>query len=268
MINNIYIPKTGYLQTVVQIIWQIEGVVPYQQEYIVPKGIVEIIFNFGDNGPVPAELNDKHYQLSKCFINGYNTCPISLQLPGKHHFFGVQMQPATVKNIFGLPAAELSNTAIDLTLVDPYFLSLWHQLAAQITFDGRVSIIKNWLQQRPVSLSPQELALNNFLGSGEAPQFTVPQLARELCYSPRHLNRVIQEITGLNTETTLLYKKFLHAVNLVHFSGLGLGEIAYQCGFSDQSHFIRTFKTFAQITPGTYRQNKGMLPGHVYQNVR
>ncbi|MEJ0101984.1 MAG: helix-turn-helix domain-containing protein [Bacteroidota bacterium] len=39
-------------------------------------------------------------------------------------------------------------------------------------------------------------------------------------------------------------------LDLIQHSTLSLTSIAYNCRFSDQSHFIKTFKSLAQMTPG------------------
>lgn len=44
------------------------------------------------------------------------------------------------------------------------------------------------------------------------------------------------------------------ALPLILSSNLSLGEIAYECGFFDQSHFIRTFKGLIGNTPNRYRK--------------
>ena len=72
----------------------------------------------------------------------------------------------------------------------------------------------------------------------------------------------------MNTEEILLYKKYLHAVHLMHHTNLLLTKIAYQSHFSDQSHFIKSFKAYAQLTPGEYSRNKGNVKGHIFENVR
>ena len=87
-------------------------------------------------------------------------------------------------------------------------------------------------------------------------------------YSPRQLSRKLTEATGMNTEEILLYKKYLHALDLIHQSDLSLTQIAYQSQFSDQSHFIRSFKTYSGMTPGVYKASKGFMKGHFYENVR
>ena len=110
--------------------------------------------------------------------------------------------------------------------------------------------------------------MNHFLYSINQHDLSVKELANSICYSPRHLSRKILEVTGMNTEELLLYKKYLHAVHLIHHTDLLLTEIAYQSNFADQSHFIKAFKTFAQRTPSEYNRSKGYVKGHILENVR
>jgi len=39
------------------------------------------------------------------------------------------------------------------------------------------------------------------------------------------------------------------------FDGLGIAEIAWNCGFSEPSHFARRFRERFGATPSAYRQN-------------
>ena len=249
-------------------IWQTERVHTGHEEYIIPKGVVEVIFNFGDSLAFPAQLGTKLNQLSSCFINGFNTAPIRLQLPNHQVFFGVIFQPLATKRIFKTPASEFSDITVDLIHLHPAFHSLWHQLAEQSNFPGRVSVFLGWLRKNLIDWQPQEQLMNNFLYDVNRGQPSVAELAGSLCYSPRHLSRKLAEVTGMNTEELLLYKKYLHATELIQQDKLSLTEIAYQSRFSDQSHFIKTFKAYAEITPGEYRRAKSMVKGHIYKDVR
>jgi len=265
---NYFIPQTPYLSSIIHTVWESEGNTKFRNETIIPKGIVEIIFDLGDNAPVEVRLNSKEYSLGKCFINGFNTFPIHLDLPSRQCYFGVQFHPVALMILFGIPLREFSNHTVDLRLADTFFEYLWYQLVEKETFDQRVLVITKWLENLSIEIPPQEKFLNNYLGAQFHAHTTVEALSKVLCYSPRHLSRKIYELTEMNTEEILLYKKYLHATHLIHTTDFSLTEIAYQSKFSDQSHFIRSFKGYTQLTPGEYRKIKSQLPGHIFENVR
>ncbi|HTE00087.1 MAG TPA: DUF6597 domain-containing transcriptional factor [Mucilaginibacter sp.] len=125
MNSNYYIPNELCFKNVIHAIWQTERSHIFdKKECIIPKGVVEVIFNFGDRLAIPAQLGSKLHHLSNCFINGFNTAPIQLQLPKEQVFFGIVFQPLAVKKIFKTPAGKFSDIPVDLTLIDPAFNSL------------------------------------------------------------------------------------------------------------------------------------------------
>lgn len=270
MTAKFYTPTEPCFKQVIHSIWQVEHPQhQFKKECIIPNGVVEAIFNFSDSPPIPAQLGNKQQYLGNCFINGFNTTPINIQLPQRQVFFGVMFQPLAVKHIFKTPAAEFANLTVDLGLVNPIYNSLWHHLAEQGNFDARVTAFLGWLSKHLTGWQPREQMINNFLYATNQNDLSVNALASSLCYSPRQLQRKILEATGMNTEEMLLYKKYLKAVGLMHDdANLSLTEIAYQTRFSDQSHFNKTFKGYAGITPGEYKRGMGPVKGHLYQDVR
>jgi AraC-like DNA-binding protein len=248
--------------------WQVDRFNSLHKEQIIPKGVVEIIFNFSNGSPINAQLGARNCNVPNCFINGFNTTSIRLDLPRQQVFFGIQLQPSAVKMIIGAPASVFADQLVDLTLLSPAFDSLWHQLAEQKDFAARVAVFCNWVTRKCLDTQAREKLINDFLYGTTRHDVSVKDLATELCYSPRHLSRKIFDATGMNTEEMLLYKKYLHAIHLIHHSNLPLTKIAYQCRFADQSHFIKTFKAYSGLTPGEYNRRKGYLPGHIFQNVR
>ena len=193
---------------------------------------------------------------------------MQLQLPERQEFFGVQLPPLVVKKLLGAPACEFSDRVVDLNLIDPVYSSLWNKLAEQNSFEERVSVFSRWMEKKMPDLQPREKLVNDFLSLAGQHDVSVTTLAGTLCYSPRQLSRKMIEATGMNTEEILLYKKYLHAVHLIHHTDLSLTKIAYQSHFSDQSHFIKSFKSFAHMTPGEYKAARTHVKGHIYENVR
>jgi AraC-like DNA-binding protein len=266
--SNIHIPASPHLKDMIHAIWQTSGHTRFLNEQILPSGIIEVIFNFSEGSPMLATLGNRTYHLSRCFINGFNTVPVKIQLPEQQVFFGVQLQPLAVRKILGVPANKFSDTIVDLALIDSVFQSLWHQLADQTHFENRISVFYSWIENKIPGWYPQEKMINHFLSGTNRHDVSVTELALSLCYSTRQLSRKMAEATGMNTEEILRYKKYLHSMDLIHHTNLPLTKISYQSHFSDQSHFIKSFKTYTGMTPGEYKVAKGYVKGHLYENVR
>ncbi len=79
-------------------------------------------------------------------------------------------------------------------------------------------------------------------------------LSNELGVHAGHLSRAIPKYLGTTLGGYLRQQKIKRAINFMMNPTLSLTEIAHQCGFSDQSHFIRTFKMYFGKTPKIYRK--------------
>lgn len=268
MQNHFAIPQSPLVKDTICAFWQTHRQNdPAVNETIIPnKGVVQIIFSF-ETAPVRARINNQTLNLPRYFVSGIHTIPIQLHLSGWQTYFGVVLYAAAARHILKFQPVEFSNCCIDLTLVDTSFQSLWNCLGEQKNFADRVIIFTRWMAERLPRLTGREQAFNSFLQDHTTRPLAVSHLAKQFCYSSKQLSRKLYELAGMNTEQVLLYKKYLQAVHLMHTSQLSLTEIAYSCHFSDQSHFIKTFKTLSQLTPNEYRQRKSDLPGHIFHNV-
>jgi AraC-like DNA-binding protein len=249
--------------TFVKYFWQMEGNPSYEEECILPKGEIELIFSFS------CSVGFEHFGstdggvTSRCFINGLRSTPIRLFIPRHQWFFGVVLQPAAVRKLLHAPSGTFLNAVTDLELVDKAFTPLWHEVADSANFQERVSIIEQWVITRVTSIHQQEMTLSGFLTSPDELS-TVARLAERVCYSPRQLQRKAHELFGMPPELLLRYKRYRQALYHLHTSTDTLTKIAYQCGYYDQAHFNREFKEYTGLTPGTYRRKRSVLPGHLY----
>ena len=262
------IPQLPEIRNVVQRFWEVERTGPGTiRETIIPKGTVELIFNL-ENNAIPGRIGTRNWLIPRCFISGYNTVPIQFEIPHHQRFFGVFVKPTAIRKMFRINTDEYANHCLDLTLVDQSMDALWHQLSDQRTFDQRVTVFTDWLLTRLPEISRHEQLFDDFLTSSSYGSTSAPELSKILCYSPRHLSRKLHELTAMNLEQTLMYKRYTQALGLIHRSELLLTEIAHASGFSDQSHFTKTFRSFARMRPTEYRTLKSHVSGHIFENVR
>ena len=72
--------------------------------------------------------------------------------------------------------------------------------------------------------------------------------------SPYHFSRLFKQATGFSPYQFLIECRVLTAQQLLRTKReLSLGEIAFRCGFADQSAFTRCFRQRTGLTPKRYR---------------
>lgn len=84
--------------------------------------------------------------------------------------------------------------------------------------------------------------------------FTLHDLGRELDLHPVHLCRDFSKYFRCNLGDYLRKLRIEKSCALLPNTSLSLTEIAYSCGFADQSHFTRTFRKIQGQTPSAFRK--------------
>ena len=79
-------------------------------------------------------------------------------------------------------------------------------------------------------------------------RLAIGPLAAEVGWSRRHLAARWRRDVGLGPKTVARVLRFEHALRLVR-EGRALADVAYACGYADQSHLNRDFRALAGATP-------------------
>jgi len=265
--TDIYFPTTKTEEYLIKSIWRLQAFNNYNQtETILPKGTVELIFNLSDTIIYLNSAADVRATLPPCFINGINFKPFQLIKNGQQLFVGIQLNVIALKALFEVPAMEFNDAIVESSQVCKPLNDLYNQLFSESTFEGQVEIIRKWLYHK-ISTSRYLAALQKFHNWFYFPNvnsMTVKELGNRACISERQLRRLSTEWLGMNTEAFLLYSKYLLSLHLLHNSDLSLTQIGLEAGYYDQSHFIREFKSYTDLTPKEYQASVRGLPGHIF----
>ena len=80
---------------------------------------------------------------------------------------------------------------------------------------------------------------------------TLDQIAGEFFISKHYLCRIFKSATGFSVMEYIIYSRVLRARQLLQ-EGVSVQQAGERSGFSDNSHFIRTFGHLTGLTPGRY----------------
>ena len=79
--------------------------------------------------------------------------------------------------------------------------------------------------------------------------------AESLFISPRHLNRIVQDITNQSLTQVIQNRTVLEAKRLLTFTDLAIGQVADRLGFDDAAYFARCFRKETGSSPTDFKEN-------------
>lgn len=78
-------------------------------------------------------------------------------------------------------------------------------------------------------------------------------VATELHITSPYLCRLIKQQTGMNYKEYLTRLRMVEAKKLLQNKNASIADVCQQTGYSNVSHFIKTFQKYEGITPAKYR---------------
>lgn len=101
----------------------------------------------------------------------------------------------------------------------------------------------------------------------------VEALARQLSLSPSHFTRAFKESFGESPHTYIVRSRLKLAQHMMLSTDEALSQIAYACGFADQSHFSKAFRRGIAESPNAWRrrnvtESQSQIPGRLATSPR
>lgn len=222
-----------------------------EQVRIVPTGFISLIFHRG-NRIFSASGNT--FQ-PKAFLCGHETVYTDLEYTGQIDMICVVFQPAGAKAFFNLPMSELNGLRVDIhDLGDQLLTDLQKSLEDAITNEHCVLLIEQFLLNRIKMLADYNLKrIDTAIRQINNQPTELNALAESSCLSSRQFNRVFTEYVGTGPKEFQRIIRFQRALfTLQHQPETNLAQLAAACGYYDQPHLIKEFKTFSGYTPVEY----------------
>ena len=167
------------------------------------------------------------------------------------------MSPIAAKILFGLPAKELKNNCIEPTFLKNSLNKIQDRLNTLPTFNERAWFLEKFLFQK-IQESSDAFMMSKLLKQIDilnrqenySWQYTKVNLDH-INFSKSHFHRLCNDWLGMSYYSHIQLQQFRNTAFSLNQS-ISLSNRTFDHNYYDQSHFIRKFKQFADMTPNAY----------------
>lgn len=229
---------------------------------------------FYPQDPVNIELisSGERIELPKSIVIARRTRLVNTVMGHNHLVLKVGFQPGGLFRLLGIPMKDFEpDDKIYETVhfIDKDVNFIVEQLNRADSLECMVDIIQKWLLGKLLHLKellPIDRALPDMLKKGTLNN--ISEVASQSCVSIRQLERLFQQRIGLSPQYYSRLVRFTKAWIIKENNPIvNWTNLAYECGYFDQTHLIRDFKEFIGYTPSYIEKNLNSLPFSLQHEV-
>lgn len=253
--NLQYFPPPPRIAPYVNNIFVIEGcrLLPDMGFPLFANGYPCISFQVSDSGILSLGKE----KTAELLLMGQTVQPARLHTTGRLFLVTYFLYPHAVKAFFGFDVQELTDININLdSLPSARNLRLKEQLLNAGSVKERLHLMNAYIASlagnsrctihQPVLFAAQAIRKNRGL-------LPVEKIRQEVYLSERSFRRLFEYHVGVSPKTysrILQFDAAFRQLNEASFSKLS--DIAFENGYADQSHLVRSFKEFTGLSPKEY----------------
>lgn len=264
MVYNVYRPSAP-LSEHIKCYWSLqadETQTAAGKERIFPDGCTELIFHYGSLFKRHMTSNQSHMQ-PRSFVHGQLKQYMDIEATGAIGIFSVRFRPGGLQAF--MPDDVCRVTELSVNLHD-----IWQQEGKYLEEKmlhaaddhHRVSIVETFLLRRYQAARANNGLVNHsvHLILQNAGNIEIERLAQILNISKRHVERRFINEVGIAPKLFSRIVRFNGMLARINeWEDTHLTRLAYEGGFSDQSHFIRDFRAFTGMAPKQYYKDRPEL---------
>ncbi len=187
------------------------------------------------------------------FVAGLHERQVTTEHPGRSLGMQVNLDPLAARALLGAPLHELAGRSAPVEeILDAPFLV--ERLALEADWEARFALLDETLGPGSPNAQPsREVAWAWRRLRATNGRVAIGTLAAELGWSRKRIVARFRDEIGLPPKAVARLLRFEQARELA--GTMPWGELAFECGFSDQSHLIAEFRRVTGRTPETFLQD-------------
>jgi AraC-like DNA-binding protein len=254
----------------VKLLWLYEGYTqPHAKERALPTGEMQIVINLLEDRSCVYDRDDTErcQTFRGSLLSGAYSEYIVIGTEQQAYVMGVAFRPGGAFPFLRRPAGELRDITVSLdALWGRAAIDLRDRLLEAATHEARFEILERVLSAELERGFDRHgavgFALRRFVA---APHMaSMAAVSGQIGLSPKRFVQVFRDETGFTPKVFCRIRRFQQALGR-----MGVGKnvqwanVALDCGYFDQAHFIHDFRAFSGINPTAYIARRTEHRNHV-----
>ena len=243
--------------------------VDHTKEKLLPNGAIELIIDLSASPKKlyhPLDLT-RFTTYRRAWISGLQRRYIVIGAERGSSMMGVHFRTGGAAPFFGFPISELTASVIELDLIwKREVYGLRDRLLDEPDISRKFDILEEFLLAKSRGNldgdSTVEMALSALR---RWPVLPLRELAARIGVSQKKMISRFDSRVGCTPKLASRIFRFQRALETAYREKDHDGaELAQQCGYYDQSHFIHEFQEFAGMTAAEYARRRTDFPDYIY----
>jgi len=258
------------LSQFVHLLWLYEGYTqPHTKERVLPTGEMQIVINLLEDKTCIYDRadTDRCQTFSGSLLSGAHSEYQVISTAMQAFVIGVCFKPSGAFPFLRMPAGELRDTSVSLdTLWGRAAMDLRDRLLEAPTHRHRFEILQQVLLAELTRSfdchAAVGFALRRFMAEPQGA--TVAGVTDQIGLSPKRFIQVFRDETGFTPKVFCRIRRFQQALCAMEGrKSVEWTNVALDCGYFDQAHFVHDFRAFSGINPTTYLAHQTPHRNHV-----
>jgi len=207
----------------------------------------------------PFTIQPQNKVLPNFYLYGQTLVPMTLETKGAFELYAIRLFPFAIRTLIGVDPRTLNDECYDLLQVQNVdtrssITALQQAKDKAEIVSALITYFEKLIQE--AANNPEHriiLATNMILKSGGV--IRISEIQQKLHITERTLERQFKKEMGVSAMQFAKIIQFHSSVKIMSEEDyINLTEVGHQSGYTDQSHFIRSFKKFTGKTPKEFQK--------------
>jgi AraC-like DNA-binding protein len=232
---------------------------------LLPDGNPRLVITLDDNPRYTiSDLKSSHNpnRLPPYWITGLLSKPIIYASEKNASTISIQFETYGLAHLLKIPASEISNQLLDPQMIlDLGIPELREKLIHETSFESKMALLDTFFLEKLSEIKFSSSIKETLLNFDSYNHISLKSLSVKHNYSQKHILSEFKKSIGVTPKKLQTVNRINQAIKLLSMPNpLSFVQVAYSCGFYDQTHFIKKFKEITSMTPGSYMKKDRSYP--------